>query len=351
MAGTSSSSPKKHFPYGVWESTDAARRWKIDVNANNCTWTERNTSGNQFTRSVALRRITAPPNPVWRIERPNDAAALQFLGASSTTVSEVLAQSPSPSFILLELRTSDILGHWNGLRWTLKPDGHLDHVEQPGTTAATKKDYTLTHAGNDGSYFAVSSGQLTFGAEGSEGDANHSRWLHWPGGASGVTLGRGYDMKNRTAAKIKPDLTASGVDATLATSFAGGAGKSGNAAKTFVDTNRDQLGNISPNQQKQLFISVYKWYNDDAIRICKKADVVSMYGTVNFSTLNAKIWTVVVDLHFRGDYGATARTWMQKLVVNNDLPGFKTVMADRTKWIDVLHVPQDRFDRRVAALN
>ena len=42
--------------------------------------------------------------------------------------------------------------------------------------------------------------------------------LHWPGGASGVTLGPGYDMKGRKAAAVKADLIAIGVDAVTATS-------------------------------------------------------------------------------------------------------------------------------------
>ena len=41
---------------------------------------------------------------------------------------------------------------------------------------------------------------------------NHSNHLHWPGGSSGVTLGPGYDMRQRTRQEIFADLTAIGID-------------------------------------------------------------------------------------------------------------------------------------------
>lgn len=46
--------------------------------------------------------------------------------------------------------------------------------------------------------------------------------LHWPGGASGVTLGPGYDMKDRSAASVTVDLQAIGIDASAAEDASGG---------------------------------------------------------------------------------------------------------------------------------
>ena len=68
---------------------------------------------------------------------------------------------------------------------------------------------------------------------------NKSNRLHWPGGASGVTLGPGYDMKERTEAVITRDMIKIGVDAAKAKSIAKGAGLKGSEAKKFCRDNRD----------------------------------------------------------------------------------------------------------------
>ena len=49
-------------------------------------------------------------------------------------------------------------------------------------------------------------GRLTFDAEGQEGGPFHSRHLHVPSSASGLTIGRGYDMKRRSKSDVRDDL-------------------------------------------------------------------------------------------------------------------------------------------------
>ena len=68
---------------------------------------------------------------------------------------------------------------------------------------------------------------------------NVSNRLHWPGGASGVTLGPGYDMKERSESEITRDMIKIGVEATKAKSIAKGAGLKGDEAKKFCRNNRD----------------------------------------------------------------------------------------------------------------
>ena len=51
-----------------------------------------------------------------------------------------------------------------------------------------------------------------------------SRKPHVPSNSSGVTIGRGYDIKNKTRSKIIGDLTAAGIDRALAEKFAGAEG-------------------------------------------------------------------------------------------------------------------------------
>jgi hypothetical protein len=331
------------FPFGVWQSNDTQQRWLLDFNENGCIWTERSSSGATLQRTVPLLKTATG----WKIERPNDAEVLRFIGARDSIINDIMSRNPNPSFIELDVQDSSVQGKWNGLRWILDAGGNLVNIEQPGSTPNTKKDYSFVRQGDDNQYFTVAKGQLTFAQEGKEGGPYHSRWLHWPGGASGVTLGRGYDMKKRKSPEVLSDLREAGVSANLADQFAQGAGKSGDAASQFVTDNRTLLGNITPGQQKRLFEKVYNWYEQDVRRLCNKRDVVKEYGSVNFNTLNQQIWAVLVDLHFRGDYGPNARKIIQKHVAKNDLTKFKAAMEKSSNWSNV---PLERFNARVAYL-
>ncbi|VVO41832.1 hypothetical protein PS691_05815 [Pseudomonas fluorescens] len=104
----------------------------------------------------------------------------------------------------------------------------------------------------------VRRGQITFDAEGNDipNSAYFSRRLHWPGGASGVTLGRGYDMRHRTRTSVYADLIAAGVDVVPAENFSRGAGLSSQAARDFVNTNKVAFGAISQQAQRILFEDV-----------------------------------------------------------------------------------------------
>ncbi len=68
---------------------------------------------------------------------------------------------------------------------------------------------------------------------------NVSNRLHWPGGASGVTLGPGYDMKARTKLEIKSDLMAIGLDEVTAGKVSKAAGLTDKKAKEFAEDNND----------------------------------------------------------------------------------------------------------------
>jgi hypothetical protein len=334
----------ERFPFGVWQSHDTLQRWHLDFNDNGCQWTERAADGTTLVRQVDLGRSGS----TWRIERPNDADVLRFLGASPAVVDDILARGPQPSFITIEVLPDRIEAEWNGLRWTLDAQGRLQSLEQPGSAPSTVTQYALMCQGDDAPWFTVAEGQVTFDEEGQEGTRFHSRWLHWPGGASGVTLGRGYDMGQRSAVSIRSDLIAAGVAQAVATAFADGAGLTGSAASDFVAQKRHVCGNLTPGQQRRLFAAVFDVLEADTKRICDKADVVAKYGAVDFTALDARIWTVVVDLRFRGDYTPAARAVMQKAVVDNDLAAFKAALSDRTRWSNV---PQARFDARVKALD
>ncbi len=77
--------------------------------------------------------------------------------------------------------------------------------------------------------------QFIYTREALEGRSNV---LHWPGGSSGVTLGPGYDMKERTEAAIAKDMQAIGQPADTAKKIAKGTGLKGDSAKKFAADNK-----------------------------------------------------------------------------------------------------------------
>lgn len=203
-----------------------------------------------------------------------------------------------------------------------------------------------------GSNFSVGRGQLTFDAEGREEGRFFSRQISKPpGAASGVTLGRGYDMGLRTPKQVENELRAAGVSESHSRLFASGAGKRGAAAEKFVKENLHRLPLLGTHEQKRLFEKVlYPWYERDTRRLSEKPDVVRRYGAVQWGDLNPAIKDVLVDLRFRGDYTPRTRQKLQSLVVRNDIEGLLQVMQDRNFWINSMGVPADRFELRAGRL-
>lgn len=109
---------------------------------------------------------------------------------------------------------------------------------------------SLTHA------MSLPGLQFIFNHEALRGVSNR---LHWPGGASGVTLGPGYDMKERTSIAITRDMRAIGVPEQVAAQISEAAGLSRNAAKSFAEDYRS-LVNLTPQQETQLLKQVVPRY-------------------------------------------------------------------------------------------
>lgn len=152
------------------------------------------------------------------------------------------------------------------------------------------------HQTND---LVVHRGQITFNAEGNDiqGSPYFNRCLHWPGGASGVTLGRGYDMRHRTQNSVYTDLIAAGVDITSARNFSLGAGLSGETARSFVNTNKITFGAISQRAQRILFEDVvYPRYESAAQQQYNAA--VTLTGTP-WAQLDTRIRDIAIDLTYQ----------------------------------------------------
>jgi hypothetical protein len=194
--------------------------------------------------------------------------------------------------------------------------------------------------------FVVPRGQLTFDAEGQEGGRWHSRNPQVPSDSSGLTIGRGYDMKFRSAEQITKQLTEAGLSKEAAKLYAGAARLSGNAAREYM--RKTDLPEITPVQQKALFLITYDEIADSARRICTSDAVTKEYGAVDWDKLRPAVRELVIDLRYRGDYTRKTREFVQPLVVKNDLRGLAAVLADRDNW---LNVPEDRFQRRAKFAN
>ncbi|WP_076070873.1 glycoside hydrolase family protein [Sphingomonas montana] len=80
-----------------------------------------------------------------------------------------------------------------------------------------------------------------------------SERFHWPKGASGVTLGSGYDMRYRKPDQIVRELTEVGLSTAQAQVASRAAGLSGEEARTFVAENRDAV-HLTDRQEKALLV-------------------------------------------------------------------------------------------------
>lgn len=196
----------------------------------------------------------------------------------------------------------------------------------------------------------VREGQVTFDSEGQDSGRYFSRVCHWPGGNSGVTIGRGYDLGSRTAREVLGHLTAAGITGSQATTLSTGAGLKGQPAGDWVRTNKDRVGEITHDQQKILFEVVYGEMKQSVITISERQAAKDKYGDVDFDTLHPAIMETLVDLRYRGDYTPSTREWIQPLVVRNDLRAFAAAIGDQ-RWMTTYGVPRDRFNRRKAFID
>ncbi len=188
-------------------------------------------------------------------------------------------------------------------------------------------------------------GQFTYHAEGNEGGIFATRYPHQPDLKSGVTVGKGYDMKEKSPLKVKNDLISAGVPEADAEKLSKGAGLDGERAKEFIS--RDDIKDIAidPEAQKALFKISHKEKVADVKRIFSKPDTVEKYGAVNQDTLDPAIMEMVVDMTFRGDYRPSSRKTLQPMIAGNDLAGFRAAVEKMEG------IPSNRQKRRLEFLD
>ncbi|WEE01402.1 peptidoglycan-binding protein [Taylorella equigenitalis] len=167
------------------------------------------------------------------------------------------------------------------------------------------------------SLIPVKSGQFTFDQEGIDRRTSvlFSRVIHQPTIGSGVTIGRGHDMKYRTPCEIRKDLERAGIPSEQAKLISKAALMSGIEAKIFVKNNKHKIGEISNLQQTNLFNLIYPLYVKETKRFflnkirnlsLVKATTNNLYNTT--SNIHEEIWDlldenikiVLIDMKYQG---------------------------------------------------
>ncbi|MEY8713629.1 pesticin C-terminus-like muramidase [Mangrovibacter phragmitis] len=202
-------------------------------------------------------------------------------------------------------------------------------------------------------WLTVPKGQLTFDAEGNDNNDSpyFSRHIHWPGGVSGITIGRGYDLgqQNNPAS----DFDSVELSQPLNNWLVESKGLSGEDAKNRYKSADSSITSyeITRKQQYDIFVITYNRLEEDVKRICQKSDTIRVYHPnpnvtpeQAWNDIPEKIKEVLVDLRYRGDYTPHTRSLIQQYAYSGDSSSFGQVLSNRTNWSNV---PQDRFLRRV----
>ena len=217
------------------------------------------------------------------------------------------------------------------------------HIPPPAPLAP----YASIHP--DSPHLTVRFGQITFNAEGRENRGSlFSRVMHWPGGASGVTIGRGYDMGNRTRLQVISELTYAGMSPNDAFFYGDAAGLRGESAARFVRSHVGASPVLSLPAQRRLFEEVTATETiADIRRILAKPDLQSKYGIVAWEDLSSYAQEILFDLRYRGDYTPETRARIQPLLVSGNDPALRAAMTDVQYW-SRLGVPTERIRERAA---
>ncbi|MCQ8279088.1 glycoside hydrolase family protein [Acetobacteraceae bacterium KSS8] len=133
-----------------------------------------------------------------------------------------------------------------------------------------------------------------------------SNTLHHPSAASGVTLGPGYDMKNKTVEQITKDLELIGIKAKVAEKIAGASHLAPDKIDKFIEDNR-ALINLTSLQQAKLLAFTIGTYEDKVRRnITVPLKPYEFDALVSFLYNPGHGWPDVCVAINNGDFNAAA---------------------------------------------
>ncbi|WP_208855712.1 pesticin C-terminus-like muramidase [Dickeya chrysanthemi] len=252
-------------------------------------------NASQNTEPASNTAVSTPPATVTQATRSSTSAPTSRPTAqtprASVTVARPAQQTVSPSVPVSHTEPNNS-----------QPTASIRVTSQPEHTT---ENPTVTQGTNNQS-LTVLKGKVTYDAEGREERGKYfSRQIHFPESKnSGVTIGRGYDMGERTKEQVLNDLIAAGIPASQASRISAAAGKKGESARKFVNDNKD-IGEITTEQQIKLFNNIYPTYESKAQRLYKE-NTRGMSNVTKWENLNPAIKDILVDIAYQGFQGVLA---------------------------------------------
>jgi hypothetical protein len=151
------------------------------------------------------------------------------------------------------------------------PNGQIPAQDLP-TREAPKLDLTASAPSKDSSQgqtpekkkdaLVLKPYEMTVLGEGADGA---TKYIEWPNtAASGVTLGKGYDIGSRSAKQVIAELTAAGMSKSQAEKISKGVGLKGQAAGDWVAANKKSVGEIALDVQYRLLDLVMPKFRAEA---------------------------------------------------------------------------------------
>jgi hypothetical protein len=174
-----------------------------------------------------------------------------------------------------------------------------------------------------------------------------------PAPESGVSIGHGYDMRERTTERVRADLSSvePAIRPEWITALSSAAGITGDEAQAFVDDHgvifltldqADSLFDVTYREETVL-ARVFATNPDDFVDLG-----VAYEPAADWGALDPAIRGILIDLKFRGDY----RPWwpeqqaLQDAVAANDPTGVLGAISDPGAFPDDL-VGSQRFRARI----
>lgn len=174
-------------------------------------------------------------------------------------------------------------------------------------------------------------GKYTWDGEGYVSKPERTLVPHHPSDNSGVTIGRGYDMKSRTAKQIIRELTRAGVSEEVAERFSECAGKSSEDADELVGRLRAEGVGITYEQERNLFDQTYAWYFQNVKEVTQRH--AHEYGDLDMSQVPNGVWEFLTDLHYQGKYGEKTRDSLMPALIDSAQDGVWSNFWNATqKW-------------------
>ncbi|WP_279022959.1 peptidoglycan-binding protein [Gibbsiella quercinecans] len=208
------------------------------------------------------------------------------------------------------------------IRWyqrllNMSPNGLIQPTDTWFIQALNEANAPHWRPKHSGGPLRVQQGQITFDAEGvdyitavapfrQKRYPNFSRILQWPPtNSSGVTLGRGYDMGNRSSGEIFTTLRQAGIEEYKAAICSKAAHLKGRQAEQFVKVYGPLVGEITHEQQIRLFELAYQ---------VKLNEARNLYGRISHTIPDAPAWEqldqkirdVIIDIFYQGVHNARA---------------------------------------------